>query len=79
MRNLCLEQTAANGDSIRLGDRVQLHPDTDLWMAGARYGSVVSLSGRGKVGVQVDATGRTVVLDPRNIAGLADESEESPQ
>jgi len=28
------------------GDRVQLHPATDLWMQGARYGVVKRIGGR---------------------------------
>ena len=27
-----------------IGDRVELHPATDLWMRGARYGEVVGMS-----------------------------------
>jgi hypothetical protein len=45
-----------------VGDRVELHPGTDLWMRGARYGTVVgmSLTPRDRVRVKVDATGRVV-------------------
>lgn len=39
------------------GDRVELHPATDLWMAGARYGTVVS-TGRKNVVVDLDRLGR---------------------
>lgn len=42
----------ANG--YRTGDRVELHPGTDLWMRGARYGTVKSISARGKVPVKVE-------------------------
>jgi len=31
-----------DGSGINVGDRVELHPGTDLWMRGARYGQVVS-------------------------------------
>jgi hypothetical protein len=43
------------------GTRVELHPATDLWMRGARYGAVVT-SGRTRVTVRLDATDRTVIL-----------------
>ena len=42
--------------AIRVGDRVELHPGTDLWMAGARFGTVVrmSLTRGDKVHVKLD-------------------------
>lgn len=51
-----------DGLGYTVGDRVELHPGTDLWMRGARYGSVVgmSLTPDDRVRVKVDATGRTV-------------------
>ena len=36
-----------------VGDRVELHPATDLWMAGARYGTVTR-TGRTRVTVKLD-------------------------
>ena len=30
-----------DGVTYGVGDRVELHPGTDLWMQGARYGEVV--------------------------------------
>lgn len=33
-----------DGSGYGVGDRVELHPGTDLWMRGARYGTVVGLS-----------------------------------
>ena len=30
-----------DGVEINVGDRVELHPAHDLWMMGARYGTVV--------------------------------------
>lgn len=43
-----------------VGDRVELHPATDLWMRGARYGEVVgmSLTPLDRVRVKIDKTGR---------------------
>jgi hypothetical protein len=43
------------------GQRVELHPATDEWMRGARYGVVVS-AGYLRVAVRLDVTGRTVNL-----------------
>lgn len=33
-----------DGNGYTVGDRVELHPGTDLWMQGARYGEVVGMS-----------------------------------
>ena len=51
-----------DGTQLEAGCRVELHPGTDLWMRGARYGTVVrvSLTPRDRVTVLVDATGRKV-------------------
>jgi hypothetical protein len=32
---------AQNEDEFSVGDRVQLHPATDSWMKGDRYGEIV--------------------------------------
>lgn len=39
-----------------IGDRVELHPGTDLWMRGARFGEVVgaSLTPKDRVHVRLD-------------------------
>ena len=46
-----------DGNGYNVGDRVELHPGTDLWMRGARYGTVVamSLTRRDRVKVELDA------------------------
>lgn len=49
-------------EDFRAGMRVELHPATDLWMAGARYGTVIS-TGRTRVTVKLDRLTR-----PRRIA-----------
>lgn len=50
------------------GARVELHPATDLWMRGARFGDVVRvLPARNVVRVRIDATGRVVSLHPSNL------------
>lgn len=33
-----------DGVAYQVGDRVELHPATDLWMRGARFGEVVGTS-----------------------------------
>ena len=33
--------TGYDGIGYEVGDRVEIHPGTDLWMRGARYGTVV--------------------------------------
>jgi len=33
-----------DGKPYGIGDRVEIHPGTDLWMRGARYGEVVGTS-----------------------------------
>jgi hypothetical protein len=51
---------------FRVDQRVQLHPATDLWMRGARYGTVRKV-GRKLVHVHVDALNRVLRFDPRNL------------
>lgn len=36
--------TGYDGNGYTVGDRVEIHPATDLWMRGARYGTVVGTS-----------------------------------
>ena len=33
-----------DGNGYNLGSRVELHPGTDLWMRGARFGTVIGSS-----------------------------------
>lgn len=47
------------GHMFKPGDRVQLHPATDMWMRGARYADVVRYSRRGLVLIRLDITGKT--------------------
>jgi hypothetical protein len=49
-----------------IGERVELHPATDLWMMGARFGTVIKVT-RTKVHVKLDA-GRTVRMSPTDLA-----------
>jgi hypothetical protein len=51
-----------DGNGYNVGDRVELHPGTDLWMRGARYGTVtgISLTSADRVRVELDKLpGRT--------------------
>lgn len=48
------------------GTRVQLHPATDLWMRGARFGSIVAV--RGEVAtVKLDALHEPQRIHLRNL------------
>lgn len=49
------------------GDRVELHPATDLWMRGARYGTVDGI-GKKLLTVSIDRLNdRRVRVHPENI------------
>lgn len=45
-----------DGNGYDVGDRVEIHPGTDLWMQGARYGTVTgrSLTPKDRVHVELD-------------------------
>lgn len=45
-----------DGSCYGVGDRVELHPGTDLWMRGARYGTVrgISCTPKDRVRVELD-------------------------
>ena len=42
-----------DGRTYKVGDRVELHPGCDLWMRGARYGTVMNMEGE-EVRVELD-------------------------
>ena len=48
---------------MNVNDRVQLHPATDAWMRGDRYGVIVKL-GRKYVHVRMDRSGKTRKITP---------------
>ena len=52
-----------------VGMRVELHPATDAWMFGDRFGDVVKV-GRKLVHVAMDRSGRTRRVHPRNIGEI---------
>ena len=45
-----------DGNGYTIGDRVEIHPGTDLWARGARYGTVTgtSLTPADRVRVRLD-------------------------
>ena len=53
---------------FRKGQRIQMHPATDLFMRGARYG-IVTHVGRKFVHVKLDLdpSGRVIWVAPRNL------------
>ena len=57
-----------DGSCYGVGDRVELHPGTDLWMRGAPYGTVrrISSTPNDRVHVELDQ------LPGRIFAGSAD-------
>lgn len=57
-----------DGVAITQGDRVELHPATDLWMRGARFGTATLVSVRaGLISVAVDAIARTIRTTGANL------------
>lgn len=56
----------ASTADYREGQRVQLHPATDRWMRGDRYGTVLRI-GRKYVRVLMDRSGHTIRVDPENL------------
>lgn len=50
----------------RVGDRIETHPATDLWMRGDRYGTITRV-GRKYLSVDMDRSGHRVMLRPRDV------------
>lgn len=63
------DQTDLLLEQFTVGDRVELHPATDRWMRGDRFGTVVKL-GRRYVHVAMDRSGQTVKVAPENVVKL---------
>jgi len=63
---------------IQIGKRVQIHPATDAWMQGDRYGVVVkhtrnrkaSATGYRTHHVKMDKSGRTLKLSPELVTEI---------
>ena len=60
--------TGYDGSAYGVGDRVELHPGCDLWMRGARFGTVVgsSITSEDRVKVQLDRTGSKLWSAPED-------------
>ena len=52
-----------------VGDRIELHPATDRWMSGDRYGAIVKVT-RKLVHILLDKSGRTAKMHPSNIGAI---------
>ena len=59
---------------MRIGERVELHPGTDAWMRGDRYGEIVAvIEHHGRVAsirVKLDKSGRVLRLDPSRVEAI---------
>lgn len=51
------------------GDRVEMHPGTDQWMMGARFGTVRRV-GKQTLRVKLDRMKRTLTVGPRHIGDI---------
>lgn len=64
-----MSESHSYGESVsdfRIGDRIELHPATDQWMRGERFGEVIRI-GRKYVRVRMNATGRAYRALPMNL------------
>jgi hypothetical protein len=50
----------------QVNQRVELHPATDAWLSGDRFGKIVKV-GRTLYHVKMDRSGKTRKVSPRNI------------
>ena len=63
-----IDTTDATLDDFKVDQRVELHPGTDRWMMGDRFGTVTEVNAkRGVVCVLLDVSGKGVNFLPRNI------------
>lgn len=61
--------------TFKPGDRVELHPGCDLWMRGAKYGTVIERDARwlsrwgikGCISIRMDARPYTTQLPPERL------------
>ena len=56
-------------DMWHIGDRVELAPHLDAWMAGDRYGNVES-KGRRYIHVRMDKSGKLRKVSPENLTRI---------
>lgn len=59
----------ANGYAVKVGDRVELHPATDAWASGDRFGTVERL-GNGAAFVRMDRSGKVRRVSSVNIGSI---------
>jgi len=59
---------------MRIGERVELHPGTDAWMRGDRFGEIVAVVERHgvvtSVRVKMDKSGRVLRLDASRVEAV---------
>lgn len=75
-RGTTMDTTLENTSTMfQNGDRVELHPATDRWMMGDRFGVVVGTKRprRGPIGflaikVKLDKSGQTLAFHPANLS-----------
>ena len=58
-----------DGIDIKQNDRVELHPATDLWMQGARFGTVLSI-GRKYVTIKLDRLNGKTRINASNLRAV---------
>lgn len=56
---------------FRRGNRIELHPACDLWMRGARFGTVQKVS-RKMLTVKLDMLARAIRVAPANVGKIID-------
>lgn len=62
------DTTEATLADFTIGQRVELHPATDRWMMGDRYGTIVKLDEkRTVVRVKLDVSGKSLTYRPRDV------------
>lgn len=54
-----------DGSALTVGARIELHPACNLWMRGARYGTITKI-GRKRIAVQLDKQAPGAVLTFRS-------------
>lgn len=59
----------ASPKDFRVGQRVQMHPATDAWMQGDRYGQIETL-GRVYLHVKMDRSQRMLPMLPENVLAV---------
>jgi len=52
---------------FRKDSRVELHPGTDRWIMGDRFGEVLGVTKAGLIRVKLDKSGKTLKFKPENL------------